>query len=341
MAGLGAKVALVAAATGAAAPPRRYNVFYIVVDDLRPDISPYEVTNAPTLHTPNFQRLADGGTLFEQAHVQQAVCGPSRNSFLSGRRPDATAVWNFIDDFRGSCMGSTRAVCQGTGGNASWSSLPQHFRRHGYRTVGAGKIFQPGAPPDNDELYSWSEPYVYYDIDRCNRTDPRFQQDFCDQPLEGCVDTWLTDRALQNLAAAVAQGSSAPWFVSVGWHKPHPPWPIPRNFTELYPATAPPMPLARFPTLSPTAPLLSYYSARDLGPSEEFAGHNISIEPHRAVPRYLAARLRQAYYGAVSYCDFNLGRVMEELRRLGVENTTCLVVHGDHGFNLGEHVRQR
>jgi hypothetical protein len=114
---------------GAAAAPPRYNVLYIVVDDLRLDISPYRVRNAAAAQTPNFERLAATGTLFEHAYVQQAVCGPSRNSFLSGRRPDATAVWNFIDDFRGFCMGSYETECEGFGGNETWSSLPQHFRR--------------------------------------------------------------------------------------------------------------------------------------------------------------------------------------------------------------------
>jgi iduronate 2-sulfatase len=81
-----------------AASAALFNVLYIVVDDLRPDISPYRVQNAAAARTPNFERLAATGTVFEQAFVQQAVCGPSRNSFLSGRRPDRTAVWNFIDD---------------------------------------------------------------------------------------------------------------------------------------------------------------------------------------------------------------------------------------------------
>eukprot|EP01043_Picozoa_sp_COSAG02_P042701 COSAG02_NODE_3651_length_6415_cov_50.343097_2_plen_223_part_00 len=222
-------------------------------------------------------------------------------------------------------MGSYSRSCIGFGGNSSWSSIPQHFRRHGYTTVGAGKVFQPGAPPDNDERYSWSEPYTYYDIDNCNKTS-KLQTDFCDQPIERCVDTTLTDVTIQHLRRVAYD--SRPFFVSVGWHKPHPPWPIPAEFTQRYP-TPTNMPTAVFDTLSPTAPPLAFYSARDLDAAQEFAGRNLSILPNRAVPRLLSGQLRRAYYGAVAFCDHNLGRLLDELAALRIEQNTMIVIHGE------------
>ena len=172
-------------------------------------------------------------------------------------------------------------------------------------------------------------PYEYLHIDYCNRTDPHFQNDFCDQPLEQCVDTNLTAITLKNLRTAVA--SNTHWFVSVGYHKPHPPWPIPRNFTDQYPSGNS-MPLATYKVLGPSAPPLAFYSARDLDSSQEFAGSNISIMPQQAVPNNLAAKLRRAYYGAVSMLDHNIGLLMHELDQLNCSTSTLLVLHGDHGW---------
>jgi iduronate 2-sulfatase len=210
-------------------------------------------------------------------------------------------------------MGNYSHVCAprpaaGAGGNASWSSIPQHFRRHDYTTVGAGKIFQPGAPPEHDQRYSWTENYTYYrHIDYCQRlaSDPAHQVDFCDQPDTACIDRWLTDDTLTSLARLTeANGSNSPrhpppWFLSVGWHKPHPPWPIPKRFTDQYPAAAQ-IPLATHRAFSRSAPELAFYSARDLNAGHEFAGQNRTIS-RSAVPAKLAGTMRRAYYGAVAW----------------------------------------
>jgi hypothetical protein len=106
-----------------------------------------------------------------------------------------------------------------------------------------------------DQRYSWTEPYVYYDIDRCNSTDPPFQTDFCEQAERDCVDSWLAQATLAQLRR-LARPAVGPWLVATGWHKPHPPWPIPRRFTARYPPPSQ-IPLARFRTLSPGAPPLA------------------------------------------------------------------------------------
>eukprot|EP01052_Picozoa_sp_SAG31_P043528 SAG31_NODE_7281_length_1734_cov_2.241590_2_plen_192_part_00 len=129
---------------GAAAAAAR-NILMIVVDDLRPQIKAYGV---PWMVTPHIDRLAAQGMLFERAYVQQAICSPTRNSFLSGRYPDKTRTWNFIDDFR-----------SGSPEGGSWTALPEFFRKQGFFTTGAGKVYHPNHPPNDDQNRSWSERY--------------------------------------------------------------------------------------------------------------------------------------------------------------------------------------
>ena len=114
----------------------------ITIDDLRPQLNSYGVSET---RTPNIDELAKGATVFQHAYCQMAVCSPSRNSFMSGRRPDTTKVWNFINHFRQPEVG------------ANWTSLPQYFKEHGYYSYGAGKLYHPNRPPANDYPTSWTE----------------------------------------------------------------------------------------------------------------------------------------------------------------------------------------
>ena len=123
------------------------NVLLIVVDDLRPDLGSY---NATIARTPNMDRVAATGLTFSRAYVQYALCGPSRNSFMSGRRPDTTRVWSFTDHFREADVG------------AEWKSLPEYFKANGMLTLGSGKLFHPTLPPDNDWPRSWSADHGYF-----------------------------------------------------------------------------------------------------------------------------------------------------------------------------------
>ena len=105
-----------------------HNVLLVVVDDLRPNIAAH---GSKFMVTPHMDALAASGVLFQRAYAQYSLCGPSRTSFLSGRRPDATRAWSFQNHFR-------------EGAGADWTSLPEHFRRNGYRTLAAGKLFEKG-----------------------------------------------------------------------------------------------------------------------------------------------------------------------------------------------------
>jgi hypothetical protein len=125
------------------APTNAKNVLLIIVDDLRPEIAGF---GESFMKTPNIDRLAKQGAAFSRAYCQQAICGPTRNSFLSGRRPQRTKSWNFIDSFREV--------------GPSWVSFPEYFKVNGYTTLGTGKTYHPGIPPNFDEPTSWSQDEV-------------------------------------------------------------------------------------------------------------------------------------------------------------------------------------
>ena len=120
--------------------PRRFNVLYIVVDDLRIDLPMYGQQH---VHAPNLAKLAAEALVFDHAYCNQPVCSPSRNSFLSGRRPQTTQIWNFLSSFR--------AI------GPSWTTLPSHFLSNGYLTLGTGKLYHGGHPANGDGNLSWSD----------------------------------------------------------------------------------------------------------------------------------------------------------------------------------------
>ena len=139
------------------------NVLYIVVDDLRTELGCY-MNNTSANISPNIDEFAKSATLFERAYCSQAVCSPSRNSFLTGRTPDQTRIWNFKGSFRDTEIEDGQP----------WYSLPQWFKRNGWVTAGMGKIFHPNSPP-RDDPRSWTLPYFQPRGGReCVQRPPRF-----------------------------------------------------------------------------------------------------------------------------------------------------------------------
>ena len=156
-------------------PADAKNVLLIVVDDLRPQLNCYNISvcGGRNMHTPNIDALAAKSLTFRFAFNQYSVCAPSRNSFMSGRRPDSTLAYNFKDDFRHAP------------GGQSWVSMPQYFKEHGYNSSGAGKTYHSGLPHNFDYPRSWSIPYPSYnqglgfcgDHCACNFTDDKYRSD--------------------------------------------------------------------------------------------------------------------------------------------------------------------
>ena len=275
-------------------------MLYIVVDDLRNELS---YTNGRKgLVTPNIDALASKGMVFDRAYVQQGVCSPSRNSFLSGRRPDTTKIWNFKDSFR-----TTLGDCV--------SSWPGAFKNAGFVSTGMGKVFHPNHPVSDDGNLSWSldfAPYYHpakYAQQISNASDSTFQ------------DGMITDTALDRLQilGSASVDKRRPFFMAVGLHKPHIPWVMPQRFLDMQ------LPLEETDVAKRDTPPEMYCNA-----SLYICDNIYSGLPWQPANRSQQQDHRRKYRAAVSWTDFNVGRIMDTLEDQGFSNNTAVIFHGDH-----------
>eukprot|EP00038_Savillea_parva_P009173 m.181696 g.181696 ORF g.181696 m.181696 type:complete len:542 (-) comp15341_c0_seq1:76-1701(-) len=343
---------VLAAATAAVVAGPNKNILFIAVDDMRPSIGAFNFSLA---HTPNLDKLASEGLVFKRAYVQYAFCAPSRNSFMSGRRPDTTRVWNFQDHFR-----QPVSAPGGGAGGENWLSLPEYFKKAGYLTVGSGKLFHPGVPPDNDAPLSWSPGYDYY-CPEC--TPPKCPSSSASGPANGafrCVtedppndftlcatntsadesrfelqleDQRIRDNCIKHLEVAnttIASGKFDNFFVGCGFHKPHVPWVFPAEFLDYYPTSLDDIPLASDPYAPEGMPPAAWHFPADV--------HGMDLSQPNGTANFTRSRVfRRGYYAAISYTDYNIGMLLGRLADLGFEDNTVVVVFGDHGWQLGEH----
>jgi len=318
----------------AAAPATRPNVVMIAVDDLRPDLGCYGVTFAKT---PHIDRLAARGIVFRRAYCQQAVCSPSRTSLMTGLRPDTTRVWDLKTHFR-------EAV-------PDCVTLPQHFKAHGYHCVALGKIYHGGF----EDGRSWSEPH-WYPTGRTVDTDPTDWTKRITARHDGGVEEYpageprtetkgkgrpfvVSDKADDDLpdgatAAEAARRLTAlrsrgtPFFLAVGFVKPHLPFVAPRTYWNLHDPAAIPGPTTdRLPDGAPA------FAGHDNGELHSYFG----VPRGEPLPAELARRLRHGYHACISYTDAQIGKVLDALDREGLADDTVVVLWGDHGWQLGDH----
>ena len=306
------------AAPALAAQRRRRNVLFIAVDDLRPALGCY---GDPTARTPNIDRLASRGTVFRRAYCQQAVCNPSRASLLTGRRPDTIGVWDLEAHFRDALPAAV--------------TLPQHFKNNGYVTRGIGKIYHGNGRPSTDPP-SWTDPPIY---DQRTPGDRRYaslqnlrgrglkRDSFDDSDV---ADDYYIDglvcneavRALDNL-----QRAGEPFFLGVGFRKPHLPFCAPKKYWDLYnPAAIPAPSPAAHPEGAPEAAVRTW--------NELETYRDVPLEG--PIPEGKIKQLRHGYYACVSYIDALIGRVLTALEQRGLGADTVVALWGDHGFHLGE-----
>ena len=303
---------------------KKLNVLFIVSDDMRPQLGCYEGENFPSpvhpkTHTPSLDDLAKRSLLLKKAYVQEAVCSPSRTALLTGRRPDTSHVYDLIHYFRK------------VGGN--FTTLPQYFKENGYDTIGMGKIFHPGQASGGDDPISWSEPYFHgkNNFESVQRSWQAIPDALLkDRPL---VDQQLLKHGVATLRR-VAQ-SDRPFFVAVGFHKPHLPFVFPESFLQYYPAEnikLPPNPYA--PVNMPEAAWYDFSGLRNYG---DIKALNSSGAINTTFPNSTVLDLRRAYYSALSYTDSLVGGLIKELNVLGLSKNTIVSFWGDHGWQLGEH----
>ena len=307
-----------AALHAAETAPTRPNVLFIAVDDLRPELGCY---GKDYIKSPNLDRIAKAGMVFNRAYCQQAVCSPSRSSLLTGTRPDTTKVWDLTTRFR-------RAL-------PDVVTLPQLFKNSGYFAQGMGKIFHGGL----DDALSWSVPWEGptaphgaerkpIDPDavpgKGSGRGPAFQA--TTRPDNALHDGQLADMAVAALGNLKKQDK--PFFLAVGFIKPHLPFISPRKYWDLYdPAT---IPLAPNPFPPKGAP---DYAIVGMGEIHSYAG----VPKERHFPDDYARQAKHGYYAAISYMDAQVGRVLAELDRLDLRKNTIIILWGDHGWKLGEH----
>ncbi|XP_053381970.1 iduronate 2-sulfatase-like [Mercenaria mercenaria] len=307
----------------------RKNVLFFAVDDLRPELTCFEGPDFPSpvhppMHTPNIDALAARSLVLKRAFVQQAVCSPSRTSLLTGRRPDTTHIYDLVHYFRK------------LGGN--FTTIPEFFKMNGYISAGMGKIFHPGPASGGDDPISWSLPYFHatkYGWENKEKSwDAIPDEKLTDKPLVDYQIAQQADKTLKMFAEG-GEHEGTPFFIAVGFHRPHLPFVFPESFLKYYPddnIRLPPNPYA--PVNMPEVAWSSYGELRNYGDQSKL---NASGMINTTLPINDVRALRRGYYSAVSWTDSLVGYVMQQLEKYGFGNNTIVSFWGDHGWQLGEH----
>jgi len=312
-------------AAEAARTPCTYNVLFVAVDDLRPQLGCYGVQD---MRTPAMDALAARGTLFCRAYCQQAVCSPSRTSLLTGRRPDTTKVYDLQTHFRPQLPDVV--------------TLPQHFKQHGYHARSLSKIYHPGF----DDPPSWSVPAWFPRVQQYGdpedlaalakarakaRAEGRNPRDVRGRSWEApdVADDALPDGETASKAIEVLREfKDKRFFLAVGFLKPHLPFVAPKKYYDMYPPEK--VKLADNPNPPQDVPPIALHNWQELRAYSD-------IPKEGALPKEKAGELVRGYYAATTYTDAQLGRVLAELEALGLKDNTIVVLWGDHGWHLGEH----
>lgn len=316
--------ALIFAGLAHAQNHKQPNVLFIAVDDLRPELGCYGQSH---IHSPHIDKLAGSGLVFNRAYCNIPVCGASRASILSGIRPNRT---RFLD-----------YSCRQDEDVPGVVSLPMHFKNNGYHTASLGKVYHH----QNDGKGSWSETpwfpqgdwqgwqaYVLPESHKQIKPRPGGEGvngpsfEWPDAPDHIYPDGMIAEEAVRRLRQFGNSGE--PFFLAVGFLKPHLPFNAPKKYWDLYdfneiklpdnmkkPDGAPDESMHNF------GELRNYSDVPDQGPlDEEFM-----------------RKLIHGYYACVSYTDAQIGKVLNELERLGLAENTIVILWGDHGWHLGEH----
>jgi iduronate 2-sulfatase len=304
---------------GAASSQKPLNVLFIAVDDLRPQLNCYGDSLSIS---PNIDALAANGLLFERAYCQQAVCSPSRTSLLTGLRPDSTRIYDLETHFRQ----TTPEVV----------TLPQHFKQNGYHTEWWGKIFHAALLDSvswtrQGERYEPESNWRAYVLEESNRIaaankggGPAFEM--ADVPDNAYPDGKIADSAIEALKRL--KENNKPFFLAVGFYKPHLPFNAPKKYWDLYDSAEIKLPEPMTPPENaPDIALMNWGELRN------YAG----IPPKGGLSEELSRQLIHGYRACVSYSDAQVGRLMEELKNQGLDKNTIVILWGDHGYKLGDY----
>ena len=289
------------------------NVVMIIVDDMNDWIG--AMGGHPDTKTPNMDRLAAEGTLFMNAHATAAICGPSRASVMTGLRPSTSGIYGQLSD---------RNIKKAGPATENITFLTEYFGQHGYKTMGIGKIFHNGAPDEAFEQYGGRikgfgphpEDEFVWDSDRTN-TDwgvfPENDEDMIDYKSA----VWAKER--------LAEQHDSPFFLAVGYIRPHAPWYAPQKWFDMHPPEQLTMP----PYLKGDQDDIPQIS-RDI--------HEMPMMPTTewAIESGEWPNIVQGYLASVSFVDHYIGEVLTALDNSPYADNTIVVLWGDHGYHIGE-----
>lgn len=303
--------------------PQRPNILFIAVDDLKPWVSAYGDKHAKT---PGMDRLAKEGIVFQNSYCQQAICAATRASLLTGMRPDKTRIWDLVTDFR---QVNPNAV-----------SLPQYFKSNGYETTGMGKIFHMGSAGPGHDAPSWSIPYrdpkcpIYVLSSETNARGKGKATECTEVPDDTYHDGRMTGMAIRMLDS-LSLGNK-PFFLAVGFLKPHLPFVAPKKYWDLYKRDE--FEVAPFQKKAKNSPDVAYHVSGELKSYTDipqFDSYSEKELDHLPVAKQ--RELIHGYYAAMSYTDAQILQLLNELDRLDIRKNTIIVLWGDHGWHLGDH----
>jgi len=298
------------------------NVLFIAVDDLRPELGCYGKSH---IKSPNIDLLADKGIVFDRAYCMVPTCGASRASLMTGLRPSRNRFVNYLTWADRDAVGVV--------------TLNTHFKSHGYRTLSLGKVFHQ----IRDSAEGWSEDpwrpkvkghYARPENQTLHSENGKKESkptrgpavESADVPDNRYGDGLVADMAISKLQELSVE--KTPFFLAVGFYKPHLPFVAPKRYWDLYPEAEIELPGNYFPPAG--APDGAVHTFGELRSYHGIPNSGILSEGQ-------ARELIRGYYACVSYTDAQIGKVLNELNRLGLDENTIVVLWGDHGWNLGEH----
>lgn len=298
------------------------NVLLICVDDLKPTLGCYGDSAALT---PNIDALAQRGVLFEKAYCNQAVCAPSRNSLMTGLRPQTIGVYDLPTHFR---KAAPDAI-----------TMTERFKKAGYHAAGLGKIYHIGHG-NIDDKRSWSTPFwrgkavSYADPENVAAIKPDAKgkkrgpsTESADVPDDTYRDGVIAAEAIRRLEA-YQKDEDQPFFLAVGFAKPHLPFVAPKKYWDLFDPNQLPMPEVKVAPAD--APSFAGTRGGELMNYSDMQGL-------KKVDAKTTRHLIHGYYAATSYVDAQIGRVLSALDQLELSENTVVILWGDHGWHLGDH----
>lgn len=312
-----------------AAPAKKLNVLFLMADDLNNDLGCY---GHPLVKSPNLDKLAARGVKFDNAYCQYPLCSPSRTSLFTGRRPNQTHILSNAGPNKDGTYKTSphfREFIPDT------VTLPQLFRQNGYYVARVGKMYHYHVPGQIgtdglDDKPSWEHVVNPRGRDKDNEDEIiSLNPDAKPDTRLGSTVSWFAadgrdDEHTDGIGATEAiklleQKKNSPFFLAVGFFRPHTPYVAPRKYFDLYPLDKISIPSTNWPETVPPAAYLS------------------SKPEQRTMTDLQRKQAQQAYFASITFMDAQVGRVVDALARLGLAENTIIVFMSDHGYHTGEH----